>query len=184
MGGHGQSSWHTHSLQLPLTGKVLCADVAADNDSTLRVIASTDDNRKAMHVMRISGDPTLGEAHRNSATMRQSKYKCLMHLLVIRSSAPFNNQVQTRDDNALTSAVLIVSGMFLTSVLNSVSLLQGQRRYYRLSQTIHHLALQMLCAVACRALLDQVLGFNPLPITHCTTDLQNPNGTLLRGPSP
>ena len=62
MGEHGQSSWQIHSLQLPLTGRVLCADVAADNDSTLRVIASTDDNRKAMHVMRISGDPTLGEA--------------------------------------------------------------------------------------------------------------------------
>ncbi len=70
------------------------------------------------------------------------------------------------------------------SVHVSVSLLQGQRRYFTLSQMIHHLGLQILCAVACIALLDQVLGFNPLPITHCTTELQNPNGTLLRGPSP
>ena len=61
MGQHGQSSWHTHALPLGVTGSVLCADVAADAEANLRVIAVTDDDHRAVHVMCISGDPTLGE---------------------------------------------------------------------------------------------------------------------------
>lgn len=61
MGQHGQSSWHTHALPLGVTGSVLCADMAADAEANLRGIAVTDDDQKAVHIMCISGDPTLGE---------------------------------------------------------------------------------------------------------------------------
>lgn len=61
MGEQSLSCWHSQSLQLPIRGSVLCADVAADSDATLRVVAVTEDNQSAMQILSISGDPTLGK---------------------------------------------------------------------------------------------------------------------------
>ena len=62
MGKHGQSSWHAHSLPLGLPGSVTCADVAADAEAGLRIAAVTNDDQRAVHVIHISGDPTLGKS--------------------------------------------------------------------------------------------------------------------------
>ena len=61
MGEHGEPSWHTRSMSLALIGSVLSADVAADAEANLKVIAVTDDKQRAVHIMSVSGDPTLGE---------------------------------------------------------------------------------------------------------------------------
>ena len=48
-------------MQLPVNGTITCADVIADSDATLRVIAISSEEPGTVQVMRVSGDPTTGE---------------------------------------------------------------------------------------------------------------------------
>ena len=48
-------------MQLPVDGSIACADVIADRDATLRVIAISSEEPGTVQVMRVSGDPTTGE---------------------------------------------------------------------------------------------------------------------------
>lgn len=61
LGRSGKSLWRTASVQLPVDGSITCADVLADSDATLRVVAISSEEPGTVQVMRVSGDPTTGE---------------------------------------------------------------------------------------------------------------------------